>query len=278
MKKRNFVNRLELQARTVLITGSCGYGTGASTALRLGREGANIVLNYGTVRRGPEVREQAEKIAAAVEELGGRAIIQVADTREEEQVKGMVRAAEKEFGPIDILVNNAGGEWHGCDWSEVDVAKWRSTLAAEIDAVMLTQKYVLPGMRNRKWGRIINMGMQGTSQARGAPAPAYCLGKAARAWMTEVIADPHWRTGVTVNCIELGDTSYLGLEDTLRLAQGDDPETTVTALAPITLEKRWTSAWHDHPAPTCFDIAEIVAFLCSNAGRFITGSLIRLPN
>lgn len=269
---------MELQGRTALITGSCGYGTGCSTALRLAREGANVVLNYGTVRRGPEVRGHAEKVATAVEELGGRAIIKEADTRDEEQVKGMVKAAEKEFGPVDVLVNNAGGEWHQCDWSEVGVGQWRSTLAAEIDGAMLTMKHVLPGMRDRKWGRIINMGMQGTSQPRGAPAPAYCLGKAGRAWMTEVIAESHWGKGVTVNCIELGDTAYLSLEDAVALARGDDPETEVTALAPITLEKRWTSAWCDHPRPTCFDIAEIVAFLCSKAGRFVTGSLIRLPN
>lgn len=270
--------RMGLRGRTALITGSCGYGTGASTALRLAREGASIVLNYGTFRHGPEVRDHAEKIAAVVVQLGGRAIIQEADTRDEQQVKRMVEAAEEELGPVDILVNNAGGAWDGGDWTKVDAAKWRSTLAAEIDGAMLTQKHVLPGMRSRKWGRIINMGLQGASQARGAPAPAYCLGKAARAWMTEVIADPHWNKGVTINCIELGETSYLSLEDALRLARGDDPATTVTALVPVTLKKRWTHPWHDHPSPTSFDIAEIVAFLCSDAGRFVTGSLIRLPN
>jgi len=169
-------------------------------------------LNYGTVRHGSEVYEHAEKIAAAIEELGGRAIIKEADTRDEKQVKSMVKAAESEFGQVDILVNNAGGQWHSCDW------------------------------------------------------------------LSEVIADPHWGTGITVNCIELGETSYLNLDDMVKLAQGDNPEIKVTALAPITLKKIWTSAWHDHPGPTGFDIAEIIAFLCSNAGRFVTGSLIRLPN
>jgi len=143
------------EKKTALITGSCGYGTGASTALRLAREGANIVLNYGTVRHGSEVYEHAEKIAAAIEKLGGRAIIKEADTRDEKQVKSMVKAAELEFGQVDILVNNAGGQWHSCDWSTVDVKKWRETLAAEIDGAMLTMKYVLSGMRERKWGRII---------------------------------------------------------------------------------------------------------------------------
>ena len=163
-------------------------------------------------------------------------------------------------------------------WGEAHPDEWRSTLAAEIDGAMLCMKYVLPEMRRRKWGRIVNMGLQGASQSRGAPAPAYCLGKAARAWMTEVLADPHWGKGITVNCIELGYTAYLSLEDAVVLARGDDPEAEVTALAPETLKKMWTSAWGDHPKPTCFDIAEIVAFLCSDAGLFVTGSLIRMPN
>lgn len=66
---------MELKGKTALITGSCGEGMGRSTALRLAREGANIVLNYGTHRRGAEVQTHANRISEAIRQLGGRAVV-----------------------------------------------------------------------------------------------------------------------------------------------------------------------------------------------------------
>lgn len=111
---------MSLEGRTALVTGSCGEGMGRSIALRLAREGANLVLNYGTARRTKrqttEAAKRAERVAAAARELGGQAIVQPADTRDEDQVRAMLEAAEVEFGAVDILVSNAGGD-ASCCWA-----------------------------------------------------------------------------------------------------------------------------------------------------------------
>jgi len=252
---------MELEGRTALITGSCGEGMGRSTALRLAREGADIVLNYGTHRCGQEVQTRADRIAEVVRRLGGRAIVQQADTTDEQQVKAMVEAACKEFGQVDILVNNAGGDWDVRDYTEISLDHWKAVLSAEIDGAFLTMKHIVPGMRERRWGRIINIGLDRVLCLRDMKgvAPDYCLGKAARAWMTTAFGVEELSKGITVNCIEPGPTAHMRFEDAVKAAGGD------------------CSVWRQRERATCHDVAEIIAFLCSEAARFISGSTIRLP-
>jgi NAD(P)-dependent dehydrogenase (short-subunit alcohol dehydrogenase family) len=97
--------------------------------------------------------------------------------------------------------------------------------------------------------------MEGTAGV----APDYCLGKAARAWMTKAFGLQEFARGVTVNCIEPSPTAHMSFGNALKAAKGD------------------YSAWQQRESATCHDIAEIIAFLCSEAGRFISGSIIRLP-
>lgn len=252
---------MQLTGKTALITGSCGEGMGRSAALRLAREGANIVLNYGTHRRDEDTQAHAEKIAEAVRELGGQAIIQPADTTDDQQVRAMVAAACEEFDGVDILVNNAGGDWNVRDYTDIPLDHWKSVLAAEIDGAFLTMKYVIPGMRKRGWGRVISIGLSGALRMEGTAgvAPDYCLGKAAREWMTTALGLQELKNGITVNCIEPGPTAHIAFDDALRAANGD------------------YSDWQQRENSNCHDIAEIIAFLCSEAGRFISGSVIRLP-
>jgi len=266
-----------LQGKVALITGSCGSGVGCSTALRLAREGASIVLNYGTARPAHEMREQADRISEAIKSFGSRAIVCEADTRDEDQVRKTVEAANTAFGKVDILVNNAGGSWDMCDCTGIDLGQWRSTLAAEIDGTMLTMKHVLPGMRKQKWGRVIHIGLEGVFRHPNDMAPAYCLGKAARSWMAEAFAPRDFRNGITMNCIELGHTFRLKLEDAVALARGDHLDRAITTYTPEETKKKWQGPWRERPHPVCHDVAEIVAFLCSDAGKFISANAIRLP-
>jgi 3-oxoacyl-[acyl-carrier protein] reductase len=270
---------MELKGRTALITGSCGEGMGRSTALRLAHEGANIVLNYGTHRRGQEVQAHANRIAEAVRGLGGQAIVQQADTTNEQQVKAMVGAACKEFGQVDILVNNAGGDWDVRDYTDISFEHWKTVLSAEIDGAFLMMKHIVPGMRKRQWGRIIHIGLDGILRSDGMSglAPDYCLGKAARAWMTTAFGVQELSKGITVNCIEPGPTAHMTFEDALKAAGGDYSGLEVAALDPESREVLWRAPWRSRQKPTCHDVAEIIAFLCSEAGRFISGSTIRLP-
>ena len=243
-----------LKGKTALITGSCGKGMGRSTALRLAREGTNIVLNYGTRRDGAEVEADAARIADAIAQLGGRAIVQKADTSDEQQVKAMVEAACAEFGQVDILVNNAGGAWDAKDYTEIDIGHFRKTLAAEIDGAFLTMKHVVPGMRERRWGRIIHISLTFAlwMDSVEGMAPDYCLGKAARSWMTMAFGAQEFKHGITVNCIEPGPTPSIEFDEALKAAGGD------------------YASFKKREQANCHDVAEIIAFLCSEAGRFVS--------
>ena len=252
---------MTLVGKTALITGSCSEGMGRSTALYLARKGANIVLNYGTYRNGDDVQAQAEKIAETIKELGSKAIIQPANTTNEQQVKSMVNNAIEIFGSVDILVNNAGGGWETKDYIDISLEHWRNVLSVEIDGAFLTMKHIVPSMRERKWGRIIHIGLSGAigMERMAYVAPDYCLGKAVRTWMTTAFGLQEFSKGITVNCIEPGPTAQITYENAIKAVKGD------------------YSAWQQRKKCDPHDIAEIIAFLCSEAGRFISGSIIRLP-
>jgi len=254
---------MELKERTALITGSTGGGIGRSTAFRLASEGVNIILNYGTrSRTGQALKdadENANKVAKVVEELGGKALLFPADTRDPEQVKAMVDAGIEKFGAIDILVNNAGGEWLIQDIAEIEPVHWRSVLQAEIDGAFYCIKYVLPGMRERKWGRIINISMEGALNWTAYLAEDYALGKAARTWMVHAWAKQEIKHGITINAIEPGPIAHMTLDEAIEAVKTG-------------------GAWRERKKPVAHDIAELIAFLCSEKAKFISGSVFVFPN
>jgi len=253
---------MELKERTVLITGSVGNGIGRSTAFRLASEGANIILNYGTYHRVSyelkEAKENAKRVTKAVEDLGGKALVFPADTRKPDQVKAMVEAGIEKFGRIDILVNNAGGEWLIQNITEIEPDHWRSVLEAEIDGTFYCIKYVLPEMRKKKWGRIINISMEGALNWDEYLAEDYALGKAARTWMVRAWAKQEIKHGVTINAIEPGPIANMTIEEAIDAVKNG-------------------KAWWERERPVAHDVAELIAFLCSEKARFVSGSIFVLP-
>jgi len=264
-------------ARTAIVTGACGSGMGRSTALCLARAGANIVLNYGTYRCGAERCAVGEKVAAAVEQLGGRAIVYAADTKDEGQVAAMVQAARAEFGAVDIVVNNASGPFRVADFTETSFEQWKDILAAEVDAPYLLMKQTLPAMRQRGWGRVIHLGAEDALHVPNGSAPDYFLGKAARGWMTLAFAPRDEANGITMNCIEPHITPHVSLRDAVDLAAGVVGDREVVVHDPGSGVEVWRGPWPDRPGPTCHDVAETIAFLCSDRARFISGTLVRFP-
>ncbi len=253
---------MELKGGTALITGSTGSGIGRSTAFRLASEGTNIILNYGTYHRTgralKDAEENAKRVAEVIEELGGKAFVYVADTREPSQVKAMVDAGIERFGAIDILVNNAGGEWLVQDITEIKPEHWRSVLQAEIDGAFYCIKYVLPGMRERMWGRIVNISMENALNWTGYLAEDYALGKAARTWMVKAWAKQELKHGITINAIEPGPIAQMTLREAIDAVKNGE-------------------AWRKREKPVCHDVAELIAFLCSEKARFISGSVFVFP-
>ena len=256
-----------LKGRTALITGSTSTGIGRSIALCLAREGANIVLNYGTHKDfsthdgGADAETRANEVAAQIRRLGGQAIVAPADTRSEEETRRMVAAAQKAFGAIDILVLAAGGKWKPQPLESVTLDHWRDVMAAETDSIFLAYKHILPGMRARKWGRIIVLSMNGamTRKTLDKTAADYTIGKTARTWLSLAVGHDEFDNGITVNIVEPGPVAHMDLKD---------------ALAAV---EKTNDTWDHRAKPVAHDVGELAAFLCSEAGRFVSQSLIRYP-
>ena len=244
---------MELEGRVALVTGAGGEGMGRGIALTLARDGADIVLNYH--RKDQRVAETA----AVIESMGRRALPIAADVADPAQVDAMLAAAAQELGPVDIVVNSAGGPWKPQDITEIDPAHFRTVLAQEIEATFLLIRATLPGMRARGWGRIVSIGGFGADDWRYGPPNApldYPLGKAARHWLTRTLAPREIGHGITINAVAPGPTPRVTLAEALASLHGDRGP-------------------RDRNTPQ--DIAEIVAFLCSDAAARVTGAVIPVP-
>jgi 3-oxoacyl-[acyl-carrier protein] reductase len=249
-----------LKNRVALITGSTGGGMGRSIAFTLARNGAHVVLNYGTNRRDAEADKSAEEVRSAVENLGVRTLLFKADTRNTDEVSAMVKQAVKELKKIDILVNNAGGAWNPKDITETPPEQFTEVIEAEINGAFNCIRECLPVMRKNRWGRIINIGAfdAGHWAAPGAAPVEYAIGKGARALLTRHLAFRERAHDITVNLINPGPGHTAHLE---------------TVEKALSFSER-SAEWQKRAEATPQDVAEAVLFLCTEQARFITGSHI----
>ncbi len=226
---------------------------GRSIALTLARDGADVVLNTGTNRRTSAAANR--RLLAALERLGARAILVVAKTHDRGAVRRMFARARREFGPVDILVNNAGGRWDPRkDLTKVADAFWRDVLRAEIDGMFATIQAALPDMRRRRWGRIVNLGMERSEEFMEPPYD-YTVGKIARHGLTRILSEVEIPRGITINAVAPG---YI---PTFTFAQ---------ALDAVHHGRTWAARTHGTPQ----DVAELVAWLCTDQARFVKGAVI----
>src|SRR5215469_8369235 len=139
-----------LKGKTALVTGSTS-GIGLAIAHALAREGANVTLNgFGD-------KAEIEKFGAGVEkDFGVKARYSPADMSKPAEIADMIRTAEKEFGAVDVLVNNAGIQYVA-NIESFPIEKWDAVIAINLSSSFHTIRTALPGMKKRKWGRIINV-------------------------------------------------------------------------------------------------------------------------
>lgn len=256
-----------LAGRVALVTGSTGAGIGRSTALALARDGADLVLNHGSARRGPRQQAAARRVARAVQALGVDALVVPADTRRPQDIDRLVDRALRRFGRIDILVNNAGWSWSDQDLAEIPSRLWRDTFDAEVLGAAHLIARVLPAMRRRRWGRIVNVALDVAvmdlliNHLYGHVLERYpypmVLAKRARAGLAELGAYAEYRHGITINTIEPGVIEEMDLDEAVHAEPGRAP-------------RRRTHA-------TPGDVAAAISWLCRDESRFITKSVVRLP-
>ncbi len=183
---------VDLQGKIALVTGA-SRGIGRAIAIALARCGADVAVNYRTQKGEAQVTMQQ------ITSQGRRAIGVQADVSRSPEVARMIASIEKDLGPVDILVNNAGIALHQ-NIEETREADWDEVLAVNLKSVFLVTQAVLPGMRRRRWGRIINIS-SGAAQTGGVVGLHYTASKAGMEGLTRAYALRLVKEGITANVV-----------------------------------------------------------------------------
>lgn len=232
------------EKRVALVTGAAGKGMGRSIALTLAREGARVLVNYRTSS------DSAAAVVRYIEDQGGQAAAFQADICRQDQCRALYEATIERFGRIDICIIGPGGGWHPEPIDRLNAPAALDDARQELAPLYNLMPLVLPGMFERKWGRLIGLSLL---LSKPSPSFAYDAGKAARTQAMLRAANPAWAHGVTVNVIAPGPVGEVAsFEEAIELCQ-HGPK------------------WQERLNVTPQDIAEGVVMLCSEAGRFITG-------
>jgi 3-oxoacyl-[acyl-carrier protein] reductase len=197
-----------LHGHTALVTGG-SRGIGAAVVQSLAQAGAAVAVNYR------ERASEANALVKAIAEAGGRAIAIAADVSQSDVVAQMVQRVKSDLGPIDILINNAGiAITRGIeDLSEAD---FDQTIAVNLKSVFLCTQAVLPMMRSKGWGRIVNIS-SGAARGAGSIGPHYNASKAGIEGLTRGYAARLVKEGITVNAVapSLIETDMMKGQDNL---------------------------------------------------------------
>ena len=182
----------DLKGHVALVTGG-SRGIGASIAMALAAAGAAVAVNYRQRAAG------ADAVVAAIKGKGGHAIAVGADVSGAAAVADMVDHVASALGPIDILINNAGmAIVRGID--DLTEAEFDATIAVNLKSAFLCSQAVLPAMRARKWGRIVNIS-SGAARGAGAIGVHYNASKAGIEGLTRGYAARLVKDGITVNAV-----------------------------------------------------------------------------
>ncbi len=238
----------ELEGRVALVTGAAGDGIGSATARRLAEEGAAVVVTDIHERRTSEV---TEKLRA---EFGPRIVGFPLDVSDRARVDEVLAAAEKQLGPLDILVNNAAINVLG-PFATYDPADWDSVLDVDLTACFYLTRRVLPGMLERGRGAIVNVSSVAGWLTGGGSEGPYAAAKAALFALTRTVAFEGGPYGVRCNAVAPGIVRTKFVERYPALKR----EVERTPLRRI-----------GEPE----DIANVIAFLCSDQSSFVTGETI----
>ncbi|WP_354683653.1 2-hydroxycyclohexanecarboxyl-CoA dehydrogenase [Cupriavidus necator] len=242
-----------LEGKAVIVTGG-GGGIGSATCLRFARAGAAV----GVLDLNPEA---GERVAAQIREAGGRALAMRCDITDRASVDAAVAAVERELGPVDVLVNNAGWDVFK-PFIKTEPAQWDRLIAINLTGALHMHHAVLPGMVERKGGRIVNIASDAARVGSSGEA-VYAACKGGLVSFSKTIAREHARHGITVNVVCPGPTETALFEDYKQGA--GNPEKLVEAFTrSIPLGRIGQPD----------DLPGAVLFFASDDAAFITGQVL----
>ena len=250
---------LGLTEKVALVAAS-SRGLGRAVAEEFAREGARLVM---CARGAGDLHRARDRIARAT---GSEPVAVAADLTDPAAVQQVTDAAAEAFGHVDILVTNTGGPPSGPFEAHTPEA-WRTAVAQNLESVLNLTRAVLPGMRERGWGRIINV----TSIAVKQPVDGLILSNSVRAAVTgfaRTLANEVARDGVTVNNVMPGYTRTARLDWLAGQIAGRE------GIAPEAVFDRWASEIPAGRVGSPHEFAALVTFLASERASYITGTSI----